>query len=178
LDFGFPACGFLHSWIPDVHHRAWLIDWDGASLTFCLGWPQPTILLISASQVVGITQVWASALFFFFQYWNLNSEPPPWGTPPALFLWRVFWDRVSRIICLGWLWILILLISASWVARITGVSHCHPASALFEIRSCYAVQAGLELCRPGWSQTHRHPVFASKCWDYRQDPLCPIGFWF
>jgi hypothetical protein len=26
LDFGFPACGFLHSWIPDVHHRAWLID--------------------------------------------------------------------------------------------------------------------------------------------------------
>jgi hypothetical protein len=30
-------------------------------------------------------------------------------------------------ICLGWLWNTILLISASRVARITGVSHRHPA---------------------------------------------------
>jgi hypothetical protein len=29
-------------------------------------------------------------------YWGLNSGPSPWATPPALFLWRVFWDRVSR----------------------------------------------------------------------------------
>jgi hypothetical protein len=34
-----------------------------------------------------------------------------------------FWDRASRTICLGWLWNMILLISASWVARTTGVSH-------------------------------------------------------
>jgi hypothetical protein len=27
-------------------------------------------------------------------------------------------------ICLGWLWTSILLISTSWVARITGMSHC------------------------------------------------------
>jgi hypothetical protein len=27
----------------------------------------------------------------------------------------------------GWLWIKILLISVSWVARITGVSHWQPA---------------------------------------------------
>jgi hypothetical protein len=39
------------------------------------------------------------------------------------FLWKVFWDRVSRTICLGWLQTTILLISASWVARITGKSH-------------------------------------------------------
>jgi hypothetical protein len=26
-------------------------------------------------------------------------------------------------ICLGWLWTVILLISASWVARITGINH-------------------------------------------------------
>jgi hypothetical protein len=36
---------------------------------------------------------------------------------------RYFWDRVSQTICLGWLWTAILLISAYWVARITGVSH-------------------------------------------------------
>jgi hypothetical protein len=28
-----------------------------------------------------------------------------------------------RTICLGWLWTVILLISASWVVRITGMSH-------------------------------------------------------
>jgi hypothetical protein len=43
------------------------------------------------------------------------------------FLWWVFfWDRVSQTICLGWLQTAILLISTSWVARITGVSHQHP----------------------------------------------------
>jgi hypothetical protein len=33
-----------------------------------------------------------------------------------------FPDRVLWTICLGWLWTTILLISASWVAGITGVS--------------------------------------------------------
>jgi hypothetical protein len=32
-----------------------------------------------------------------------------------------FWDRVTQTIFLGWLWTLILLISASWIARITGM---------------------------------------------------------
>jgi hypothetical protein len=40
-------------------------------------------------------------------------------------LWTVFRDRVFWTICLAWLWTTILLISASWVARITGVSHWH-----------------------------------------------------
>jgi hypothetical protein len=34
-----------------------------------------------------------------------------------------FRDRVSWTIYLGWLWTLILLLSAFWVTRITGVSH-------------------------------------------------------
>jgi hypothetical protein len=38
-----------------------------------------------------------------------------------------FQDRVSWTICLGWLWTVILLISASWVAGITGESHRRPA---------------------------------------------------
>jgi hypothetical protein len=54
-------------------------------------------------------------------YWGLNSGPSPRATPPALFLWRVFRNRVSRTLCPGWLPTVILLISSSWVARITGV---------------------------------------------------------
>jgi hypothetical protein len=34
------------------------------------------------------------------------------------FLWWVFWHRVPETICLGWLRTVILLISASWVARL------------------------------------------------------------
>jgi hypothetical protein len=36
---------------------------------------------------------------------------------------RVFWDRVLGTVCQGWLWTTILLISASWVGRMTGLSH-------------------------------------------------------
>jgi hypothetical protein len=38
-----------------------------------------------------------------------------------------FQDKVSLSICPGWLWTVILLISASWVATITGMSHRHLA---------------------------------------------------
>jgi hypothetical protein len=49
----------------------------------------------------------------------LNSVSSLWATPPALlFLWTI---------CLGWLPTTILLISAFWVARITGGSDWCPA---------------------------------------------------
>jgi hypothetical protein len=51
-----------------------------------------------------------------------------WATPPALFCIGYFQARVSRTICLGWPWTMILLITVSWVARITGVSHQEPCS--------------------------------------------------
>jgi hypothetical protein len=41
------------------------------------------------------------------------------------FVMGFFQGKVLGTICLGWLWIAILLISASWVAKITGVSHQH-----------------------------------------------------
>jgi hypothetical protein len=44
-------------------------------------------------------------------------------TPPALFHVGHFWDRVLWSVSLGWSWTMILLISASRVARITGMSH-------------------------------------------------------
>jgi hypothetical protein len=47
-------------------------------------------------------------------------EPTLWATSPALLCVGF---RVSRTICLGWLWTLILLIPASWIARITDISH-------------------------------------------------------
>jgi hypothetical protein len=61
--------------------------------------------------------------FFFLRYWGLNSGPTPCASLPALFCEGFFWDRGSQTICLGWLQTAILLISAFWVARITGVSH-------------------------------------------------------
>jgi hypothetical protein len=49
----------------------------------------------------------------------------PRATPPALFCDRFFGDS-----CLSRLGTVFLLISASGVARITGVSHQHPALEL------------------------------------------------
>jgi hypothetical protein len=51
----------------------------------------------------------------------------------STFMWRMF-SRVWWTICLGWLWTLILLISASWVARIIIVSHRNPSWLLFSIK--------------------------------------------
>jgi hypothetical protein len=56
---------------------------------------------------------------FFLWYGGVNSGSTPWATLPVLFCEGFF--------CPGWLRIVILLISGSWVARITGVSHQLPA---------------------------------------------------
>jgi hypothetical protein len=42
--------------------------------------------------------------FFFWWYWDLNSEPIPGATLPALFYKGFFWGKSSWTICLGWLW--------------------------------------------------------------------------
>jgi hypothetical protein len=57
----------------------------------------------------------------------LNSGPSPWATLPVLFCERFFQDRVSQTTCPAWLRTLIILISASWVDRIIGMRHQHPA---------------------------------------------------
>jgi hypothetical protein len=48
-----------------------------------------------------------------------------WATPPALFCDGSFETGSWEQFVWHWLRITILLISASWVARITGVSHCY-----------------------------------------------------
>jgi hypothetical protein len=45
-----------------------------------------------------------------------------------------FWHGVSQTICLGWLQTAVLLISASWVARIIGVSDQCPAGKLSKLK--------------------------------------------
>jgi hypothetical protein len=43
-----------------------------------------------------------------------------------------FQDKVLQTICQSWLWTVILLMSASWVARITGMSYrCQPYTLFF-----------------------------------------------
>jgi hypothetical protein len=93
--------------------------------------------------LVGVLST-AFFFFFFLQHQGLNSEPTPWATPPALFCDGYFQDRVSQTICPGWLRIEILLIFASWVARIAGVSHWHLAEYCVFVR-CYYTSGDSEI---------------------------------
>jgi hypothetical protein len=45
------------------------------------------------------------------------------ATPPALFYIGYIWDMVSQIVCWDWLGTLTFQISASWVAKVAGISH-------------------------------------------------------
>jgi hypothetical protein len=60
---------------------------------------------------------------FFLQYWGLNSGPTSLTTPPPFFFFFfcIFLIGSHKLLAWGWLWTVILLVSASWVARITGM---------------------------------------------------------
>jgi hypothetical protein len=62
---------------------------------------------------------------FILWYSGLSSKPIPSATPPAFFCDRVFFELGSHDLFA--LQTTIFLTSASWVARLTGVSHWHPA---------------------------------------------------
>jgi hypothetical protein len=60
-----------------------------------LQWKHGIVRQRSIVLQVGITS--SRALFvFFFQGWDLNSGPTPWASPPALFLWWVFFEIGSH----------------------------------------------------------------------------------
>jgi hypothetical protein len=71
----------------------------------------------------------------------------------SLFCDGFFWDRISWTISPNWLWIAFLLFSASWVARITGVSHQFLVISFFERVSLYS---------PSWLWTHDPPTLVSQ----------------
>jgi hypothetical protein len=80
-----------------------------------------------------------------------------------------FWDRVCWTICPGWLRTMILLISASWEARIIGVSHRHPENFRFLFVSCssnifilWASYTKCNLLTLGW----RNATVSSLTRDY------------
>jgi hypothetical protein len=66
-----------------------------------------------------------SFLSFFFAIVRFEFRAFTLSHCTSPFLWWFFLARVLQTICLGWLWTVSLLIYASWVARITGVSHWH-----------------------------------------------------
>jgi hypothetical protein len=68
-------------------------------------------------------QITWTSLFFFFCGTGLELRvlTLSHSTSPV-FVMGFFQDRVSQTICPGWLWTTIFLISASWVAGITGMS--------------------------------------------------------
>jgi hypothetical protein len=65
--------------------------------------------------------VWTMTLLFYASCCNWDDRYVP---PCRAF---VHWDVVSETFCLDWPWTTILPISSSQVAKITGVSHQHPA---------------------------------------------------
>jgi hypothetical protein len=52
----------------------------------------------------------------------------------SFFCIGIFWDKLSPAICPGWLWSVILLITASWVAMITALSHQHSSVFVFILK--------------------------------------------
>jgi hypothetical protein len=67
-----------------------------------------------------------------------------------------FQDRVLWSICLGWLQIAILLISASWVARITGMSPCSQVSRPPFFIACHNKVLAKEIINTGWELCFLH----------------------
>jgi hypothetical protein len=86
------------------------------------------IILLALIPVQGDT-LWY--LYMCLQYIS-DSAPPCVG---------YFWDRVFRTICLSWPQAVILLISASWVARIIGMRTS--AQQMYYKVVCFFVLVGL-----------------------------------
>jgi hypothetical protein len=73
----------------------------------------------------GSTEVWSEGVGLSRQ--NTTT----WATPPALSSVAYFGDRVLKAICPSCLPTSILLIYASWVARITSMSHWYLATSVY-----------------------------------------------
>jgi hypothetical protein len=75
------------------------------------------------------SRTYLAQMHFFFVVKGLEFRAYTLSHSTSPFLWWVFQDKVSQTIFLGWLQTTILLISASWVSRIT--CHWHLARCNF-----------------------------------------------
>jgi hypothetical protein len=90
-------------------------------------WKVPFTLLRSLAHFF----IW-SLIYLFFMVLGIEQKASNLSHSTIPFLMMgLFQERVSRTICHWWLGTTLLLISASWLAKITGMSHWHPVGIHF-----------------------------------------------
>jgi hypothetical protein len=121
--------------------RGWgfYLQHSSYDLRFVLLWPPllvPILLPEYGTKLVLLLHLWLHFFWFFSRFWDLNSGPLrawPLSHSTSPFLWRFFGDKVSQNYLPGWLRTAIL-ISASWVASIAGLSQQHPTKTIIFFR--------------------------------------------
>jgi hypothetical protein len=84
----------------------------------------PILGFVDSSVISSTSDVWTyKEIENFFSVLGLNLRAFTLSHSASSFWDGYFRDRVSRTICPGWLQTMILLTSASWVARIIGMTH-------------------------------------------------------
>jgi hypothetical protein len=110
-------------------------------------WPDGSLVLcVCVCVCERETEVWTQ---------GLHLEPLHW----PYFCEGFFEMESRRTICLGWLWTVILLISASWVARITGMSHQCPVEPC-SLRTAHSHKNSCHKTRTNsfWEQPTHFPL--------------------
>jgi hypothetical protein len=73
-----------------VHHWAWLVGWDGISLTFCPNWPQTVILPMFTSRIARITGISYHACILIFKLTTkLQNTVLLWYKASHKDLWKI-----------------------------------------------------------------------------------------
>jgi hypothetical protein len=119
-------------------HGSGYQDWTGKGPAFL---PQETWMMWYRKDLDEFREFFLLCVCVCVWQWDLNSGPHTcwarysycWSHSNSPFCDGFFWDRVSKTICPGWLWTEILLISVSWIARITSISYLHPTTSRNQI---------------------------------------------
>jgi hypothetical protein len=108
-------------------------------------------------------------LSFFFSVLGLELRGYTLSHSTSPLCEGFFWDRVLQSICPVWLWIMTLVISTSWVARITGVRHWHPVLSLLLTRTVFsfAKWSSKYYDRLLWKWNHITHWYTTKCYSIR-----------